>query len=1519
MLIETLRKIAKILFRSLGVLFDFLLALIIILAIAIKFYGFQTYIAKQLAGYISAELGAEVSMDKVEIDLLRRVQIKGLLVRDLKADTLLYAPSIKCVLSNYSVRKRFVHFSEMEMIQPRIKIAKYKGDKDLNFQFIADYLDDGKKSTSTKKPWKVYCHAIKVKKANFSMNNYNKSYSTFGIDFDHLGLYPLNVNLTDFKNIGDTSSLLVKNLSFREKSGFICDTLNTRVSIAPGNIMLTPLTIKTPYSRIKAPYFSLEYLNPEDFDYFERRVKMVTHFQPTRLYLGDLSYFAHELEGSRQMLKLEGGFEGTVDNFYADHFAVTYSKNTYLKGNFKIKNLRFIDKAEFDLDIKKLALTAKDLRNFEVPPYDGESFLDLPSEVNNLGDIDYKGEFRGSIHEFKSNGTLLSSSGLVTNNIHYKKEKKSDYFSIDGNITSENFNLGKVVDESSLGVITGNIDFKGRGKDFKRNLTMKLDGDIPLIGFNDYNYSNVSVHGLIHKGTFTGDFNIKDDNVYLSYNGYYNYLKHEYDFSAKVYNAAITKLNFGDRDESATLSFKIKTKGKGIKVDDLRGNINIYDIEFCENRKNYLFDSIRVEAKEFADSSKKIFFNSDFALFEVNGKFNFEALPTVFVSILSKAVPSLFDNQIVKVEKGEVFTYKVKIKDFSKIQELFFPDLQISKDVSIDGKFDSNKNIFRFSGKNIKKIKYGDQFFEDLTVVMKNNDDILNTNVKAEKFQINDSIFMQKFDMETQFYMNNTESHILWNNKSGNSGNLSLVGSILEHDKFNFRLEPSTVKIKEGTWKNDNAAIIRIDSTAIEVTEFNAYSGQQSIAVNGVISENATDQMVASLCNFKLESITPLFIESGVSFKGDVNGNIVVADVYEKPDFVNSIAIDSFYVNNEWVGDLDATNFYEKGSDRIVTKGQILRKGKPTIDLSGNYYLEKEHENLDYKFVFDNANLRFINGFLPPDVSNFQSLADGHIKLSGSPDEPIFNGKMKIHNGSIKINMLNTSYFLESGTVDFYPDMIALNTMKIADVRGNTGMVNGTYNHKNFENSDYSFDLQFNKMLCLNTTEEMNDLYYGKAYASGTASILGYGDKIDVEITAKTDKNTKLTMPMYGVSDVTVGDFIVFVNKDSVLKEKDIDLDGITLIFNLDVTPDAEVNIVFDKLSGQQLKARGKGPIKMEITPLGEFLMNGEYEIEDPSSYKLAMQTIINKNFMVAKGGKIKWYGDPLNAEIDLKAIYQLQASVYDIMPVDIQSKYRKNVPVNVEIQLKNSLYKPDFNFDFVVPKADENVRSAINAVKNTKEELFRQTMSLLIINKFLTPSNAIGTASQSNTNIAANYTSELITNQLNSLLSQISKDFDIGVNYKPGDEISNEEIAVALSKQIMNGRMSISGNFGVSNSPAGSNQSSSSLIGDFNLEYLLTPDGNFKLRAYNESNDFDITNQQQAPYTQGVAVSFQREYDVIPGVQKFLNIFRKDENDWVNPDPRTRQQKRKDRKDQKEKEKLELQRNEEDNAETHD
>ena len=1495
-------------------MWDFALALVIIFAFLFKSYTFQSWLASQLGWYMSNELDVVVRIDKVEIDIFNRVYLKGVYIEDREGDTLIYANEVKCSISDYKIfgDKRFVNFKDITLVSPRIKLAKYNGSDDLNIDFLVDYFDSGPRDPKKKRnPVAVYCEKVNIIAGYISMDDYNEKRSRFGVDFDHLGLYPVNVSLSKFRNLGDTNVCRIQNLSFRERSGFVLDTLNADLRVAPDGMVFNNLVLKTPQSRIQTKALEFRFSDFDDFDDFENLVYLKSDFDSSYLSMHDLSFFVDELENSKQVYFLDGLYKGTVNNFELKNFTFAYSDRTKFIGSAKIKNITDTDKAFFDVDIESIYLFKADADTFQVPPYDGKTFIDLPKEVQRMGNIWVTGKFKGYLHDFKANVNLVSTNGTANADLTYRFDKVQDKFFASGHVVSLGFDVGSIIDEKDLGQVTANLDLTASGHKLNESMDLKLRGSIGAVEYKGYTYHNGTINGTMRNQVFNGDIDIKDELAELHFKGKLDLSSRvpRYDFTAKVTNAYIDKIHLVDRDESSKLSMHITAKGQGDNLDNLRGDVFIHDLHYSENGKELKLHMDTLRAKENPDKTKLLEFKSELADISFQGNFNFAELPNSFMYVLSKAMPSMFDNKVITLKNDQEFAYDVNLKNIDPITEIFVPDLVLSHHTEFSGRFNSKTNLFRLKSKNIEQLGWEGRIMNDVIINTKNVDDYLEITVKSEDFALSDSISLENFVTVATVYQNKFVSTVNWfNNDSLHTGDIDLSGEVFSHTKLAFELaQSSNIQLKEGKWTTKSNAHFVIDSTYMSVEDFEVYNGKQSISINGAISQNPADQLVASVCDFDLAAISPLLNLKDVHIRGELNGNLVLTNIYNTPDFKNYIAIDSFYVNDEWLGTFELNNNFSEGlqesklDDRIATYGKLVRKDKTNFEVTGSYFIYNQKEGrlearglmdalfnelpkgkIDYTIKMDETNLQFINAFLPPDISNFNSLANGSLGITGYANNPKLKGKIKLSNGSVKINMLNVSYFFENGVVTIAEDMIALDNLHIEDVRGNSGSVNGTFYHENFENGNYNFDIDFNKLLCLNTTEDMNPLYYGKAYATGNMSISGQGDNMFIEIhRAKTERGTKLVLPTYSTEDITLGNFVTFESHDSLYKPDPINLSGITMKFNMEITPDAEISIVFDKIAGDQLRARGRGNLLMEIDPSGDFRMTGPFVVEQ-GDYMFTLKGIVKKYFTVAKGSTINWYGDPLAAEIDIKAVYKQSTTLYDIMPADIAANYKKNVDVETIMQLKGNLFNPLIGFDIRVPKADENAKSVLNSIKATEQELNKQVFSLLIINKFLPPSTGIGTSNESsNTNIAANYTSELLTNQLNSMLSQISDDFDIGLNYKPGDNISNQEIAVALSTQSKSGRLILSGNFGVSQA-TGANQNPSNIIGDFNIEYLINTEGTFRVRGFNESNEFDITRINQSPYTQGVGLFYQKEFDnarELRSVQRFFNLFRKKQN----------------------------------------
>ena len=400
----------------------------------------------------------------------------------------------------------------------------------------------------------------------------------------------------------------------------------------------------------------------------------------------------------------------------------------------------------------------------------------------------------------------------------------------------------------------------------------------------------------------------------------------------------------------------------------------------------------------------------------------------------------------------------------------------------------------------------------------------------------------------------------------------------------------------------------------------------------------------------------------------------------------------------------------------------------------------------------------------------------------------------------------------------------------------------------------------------MNTSYAQNELYYGKAKATGLVKIRGDVNNIIMDITAKTEKGTEMVIPISSGTEVSESSFITFVNRDtiSIEEEKEVNLSGITLNFDLEVTPEATMKILLDPEG--EIEATGSGNIRLEITSLGAFNMYGDY-IVDGGKYMFTLQNVIKKPFVIKKGGSISWHGDPYDAEVNIKAIYKVKTSLNDIQGIgmDSSSVNSKRIPVDCVLGLKGNLFSPEIKFNIDLPtSSDESKQLLYSAIDTTNElEVNKQMLSLIVINRF--------TSDESDLTLGEGFGStsyELLSNQLSSWLSKISNDFDIGVNYRPGDKITSDELEVALSTQLFNNRVLIDGNFGLGGDQNTENQQKvSNIVGDVNIEVKITDDGRFRIKAFNRSNN-DYFSDPLSPYTQGIGVFYRREFD------KFEDLF---------------------------------------------
>jgi hypothetical protein len=613
------------------------------------------------------------------------------------------------------------------------------------------------------------------------------------------------------------------------------------------------------------------------------------------------------------------------------------------------------------------------------------------------------------------------------------------------------------------------------------------------------------------------------------------------------------------------------------------------------------------------------------------------------------------------------------------------------------------------------------------------------------------------------------------------------------------------------------------------------------------------------------------------NLKGIINGNVLISSTLKNPMIESNMRINGFSILGADYGDISAVSLWN--SSRKVADINVKNNlnGKRNIEVKGSY--DPAIKNFNLTGLATNLPIGALNPLLNFFASEITGTVSGKINLTGAPGELVMKGALMAENASMKINYLQTKYKVND-TIRFDKSGIKFKNIKLTDEKNNTALLSGSVYHKYFKNFsvDLIVNMDKNPCLVLNTQQKDNELFYGTAYATGVTTIKSGTNSLSFDISAKTAKGTKCYIPLNSGLSVTEHTFVTFVNPDTAKKDdgKRVQIatgsstTGLELNFDLDVTPDAEIQILFDPKAGDVIRGRGEGKLNISMNKKGEFKIYGDYVI-DEGDYLFTLQNILNKRFDVDNGGKITFNGDVENAEIDLTAKYKnIKTSLYPVLfPILQDDKYRERIAVEPQLTLSGKLFNPVVGLDIYLPSADEETRTYLRNAITTEEERSRQFVYLLVMNSFYSdPAYRSSLSAQAaGTSAMAVTTTEMLSNQVSNWLSQISNDFDVGFLYTPGTKnINSQELQVALSTQLLNDKVTINGNFGVAGTKAAEE---TPLLGDFDIEYKITEKIRFKV--FNRYNS--PYTGRNAPYTQGLGIFFKQDFN------RFSDLFKKRDN----------------------------------------
>jgi hypothetical protein len=1304
-----------------------------------------------------------------------------------------------------------------------------------------------------------------LQNAGFSYQVFDKPIKDYGVNFKDIQISKLDLLIKGLRFEGDTTLFNIRHIGFLEKSGFELIHLSSEISLSPIIIGLNNLKIETKNSNIDFNQLDFSFKSFDAFKDFISRVTINASFNQSGLDFEDIAYLVPKLKGFYRNIQLKGDVKGRVNNFKGENLEIKITPETYFTADLNFIGLPQIDETFIFLDLLNFTTTVADLENIKIPGAPDFKIV-LPENIKKAGKISYNGKFTGFIDDFVAYGNLSSALGKISTDLLLKPEEDNKLH-FEGRIRTENFDIGNLIDVDEIGKITMNAEVEGNFL-ANKGIEALFEGRIQSLEVLNYNYQQINLSGELAEKKFDGTASISDPNLIFQFLGRIDFSEEMplLDFSAYASKAQLFNLNIDKSDSTNMASLLITANFSGNHPDNLEGNIQLLDFKYKKNGKTLDIDDLSLTAKS-SERERTIRLESTFLDGEIKGKYEFATLGNSFSYFISKFLPAYSTNGAIEAYKSKNnFDFFFLVKDSEQVTDFFVPWLKISKDAFISGKYYPENLEISINGK-IDKLSLANNHFVDFTIQSSTDNTVFKLLSSSKQALLFDAYQLDNFELNSVAKDNHVDFELNWDNKGAvkNQGQFSANVNFekTQDAKLPFidiDISPSRIVVADSVWHISKSSI-RIDSTAITIGNFMFSSHSQLLNLYGKVSEDIYDTLYLKLDNINLDQFDLLTKTKKFAISGIIDGRANVSNIYKNPYIDSDILIENLVVNQEPLGNMSINSSWNYNSKAIQMIAFSDKGPDRLLSLIGNF--KPESGELDFALKLNKFNISVFDGFLEAIFNDIKGIASGEATLKGTLKKPEVNAKISMQKASLLIDYLQTRYSF-THTIDIINNNIIFNNLRMTDSGNNVATLNGTIKSTFFR--DWVLDLSINarNFLSLNTTISDNELFYGRVFSTGIIKIAGIPKNIIMDISARTEKNTEFFIPLSSTSELGEVNFLTFVGSDlseeTEQKGYEVDLSGIQLNFDLEVTPDAEIQIIFDSKIGDIIRGKGSGNLKMEINTQGSFNMFGEYIIEQ-GDYLFTLQNVINKRFEVERGGRISWNGSPYDANVDLRAIYRVRAPLSGLF-IDESEQYTRRLPVECQIQMSNKLMSPEMVFNIDVPTADTDTRRKLQSVLNTEEKINRQFLSLLIINNFMPEQDFFaGTGTGSTLGMGATTAgvttaSEFLSNQLSNWLSQISREVDIGVNYRPGDEVSSEELEVALSTQVFNDRVRINGNVDMS----GKETNASSIVGDFDVDIKLNKSGKIRLKAFTRAND--NLRYQISPYTQGIGLFYREEFD---------------------------------------------------------
>jgi hypothetical protein len=1369
--------------------------------------------------------------------------------------------------------------------------------------------------------WKVKLKTVDLENIAFKFDDMQSKPAQKGIDYSHLNLDKVNFRAEQLYYGNDTISGNIKSLAVNERSGLNIQSLRTTFFYGPKNAALNNLYLRTPQTllqnKIEAAYPSLDALkkNLGNLSLDARLNQSKIGFKDILLFAPDLQKTNPFKSNPNAILYLNTQLRGKINDLTIPQFEMSGIGTTKVSLSGKIKGLPDVQKAYYDLNIKKLSSSAKDIYSF-VPAGTIPKNIQLPSQLG------LQGKFKGSVQNFRTSLALNSSFGNAkVDALFDQRVKKREQY--DATVYLLDFDLGRLIKNDSIGKITLKAKVRGKGLDPK-TAQAEFDGLVSKAVFNKYTYRDLALKGNIENGTFAVKSGMKDPNLNFDLTASGN--------TKDKYPAVQLKLNLdiADLEKLHLHAGPMKLRGNidadiaNSNPDFLNGKVFLSNIQVLQDKEPIVLDSIRVIA--FSDENRNnIKISSQFLKAEVDGKYKLTTLASAVKKSLSKYID--LKNPKVNGESDEqrlAFTLTV---DNDPVLFKLVPKLTGLEPLKIEGKYDNVSDSLLIKG-TIPRIVYADNTIADGKINIEAKENALEYQISVAT--IESGSLKIPFTGLSGKVENNILTYALEVKDAKDKQQYFVAGEFKAEDSKNiFKIDAENFVLNYDKWNIDPENAVEFAPNRLYINKFFLENSGNELKIQSLGNHDNAPLQV-DFVNFKIETIMNMVKKDKLLMQGLINGNALVENVMTQPTFTADIKIGDFAFKGEPVGDILVK--VDNKTSNLLNANVTLSGEDNDVNLTGTYAITDG--NLDFNLDLNKLNIKSIQGFSMDNIKEGTGYLSGNFKITGNAGAPKVNGELNFNDTGFRVTKLDSYFKTKEEKITLQNDVITFDSFTFHDENDNELTINGTIKSADYTNFDFGLTVVADDFRAIHSKEKDNDLFYGDLILDSKLNIKGTLENpiVSGNIKIKDDTKFSVVLPQ---SDPSIADregIVEFVDEDNrylrqtaemKAKLNQSELLGMDVSVAISIDKEAELTLVIDKGNGDYLNLKGEAELIGGIDPSGKTTLTGKYEFSD-GAYEMNFN-MIRRKFNIQKGSYIIWNGEPTMANVNITAIYKVEAAPIDLLGNQLGSEsqttkntYKQKIPFQTLLKMNGELMKPEITFDIVLPDGNYDVSSVIvettqqklEQLRQEPAELNKQVFALLLLNRFIGEnpfaSESGGTSAES---LARQSVSKILSQQLNDLagelISGVQLEFDLEStdDYTTGTRENRTDLNVGVSKKLLDDRLKITvgSSFAVEGQER-ANEESTNIAGDVALDYQLTKDGRYMLRAYRK-NEYQVAVEGQVIET-GVAFIITMSYN------KFRELFHRTlaEKEMIKEDKLRKERKKLKDKEDKEKEKDENQ-----------